>query len=432
MSRILRRPMFRGGPVDSYGTGIASGLADGGRVNYAGGGQIGGGTIYGTPMADGRYGFKKPVRFNTSAGPELTTGEELLKLNVAPLLGVEQVETEQDNAQTLAGDIKGVSTDTKNTTDEYITKKIGRNQSEVLVKNPDYKPPTKIVKRKSPKTGEETSQVVELTDAEILADRQEALGKGPLYAAKDIVDTNVIDQVTETGEKSEPLEISVEDQITKQAELFDKLFSKNMEAKNKERLKKARIQDISDVGLDIFARSTKPGADVKTMLGEAAERMVDKPSRTEVLQAKIDDQGDKRYQTSVALAINDYIAGKRSKEATEKLLATKGIDLANALKTIDYKTDLTRILPTDDWQDALRKVSEVTKESATKNSTIKTALQQLFKKKVFTENISLEEIQKNNGKDLEVGFTIVSTDKGKFIIEKFSDGSIKARTDLLI
>ena len=126
MSRILRRPMFRGGPVDSYGTGIASGLADGGKVNYAGGGQIGGGTIYGTPMADGRYGFRKIPKVDFSAGPELTTGEELLKLNVAPLLDVEQVETEQDNAQTLAGDIKGVSTDTKdtkNTTDEYITKK---------------------------------------------------------------------------------------------------------------------------------------------------------------------------------------------------------------------------------------------------------------------------------------------------------------------
>ncbi len=34
MSRILRRPLFRGGPVSSYGTGIASGLADGGRVGY--------------------------------------------------------------------------------------------------------------------------------------------------------------------------------------------------------------------------------------------------------------------------------------------------------------------------------------------------------------------------------------------------------------
>ena len=40
MSRILRRPMFRGGKVDSYGTGIASGLASGGRVGYDNGGQI--------------------------------------------------------------------------------------------------------------------------------------------------------------------------------------------------------------------------------------------------------------------------------------------------------------------------------------------------------------------------------------------------------
>ena len=30
MSRTLRRPMFRGGRVSAYGTGIAHGLADGG------------------------------------------------------------------------------------------------------------------------------------------------------------------------------------------------------------------------------------------------------------------------------------------------------------------------------------------------------------------------------------------------------------------
>ena len=41
MSNILRRPMFRGGPVSSYGTGIASGLCyeDGGRVGYEEGGS---------------------------------------------------------------------------------------------------------------------------------------------------------------------------------------------------------------------------------------------------------------------------------------------------------------------------------------------------------------------------------------------------------
>ena len=42
MSRILRRPMFRGGPVDSRGTGITSGLGyeNGGRVGYDNGGAI--------------------------------------------------------------------------------------------------------------------------------------------------------------------------------------------------------------------------------------------------------------------------------------------------------------------------------------------------------------------------------------------------------
>ena len=42
MSRILRRPMFRGGRVDSRGTGITSGLGyeKGGRVGYETGGSI--------------------------------------------------------------------------------------------------------------------------------------------------------------------------------------------------------------------------------------------------------------------------------------------------------------------------------------------------------------------------------------------------------
>ena len=42
MSRILRRPMFRGGRVDSRGTGITSGLSykKGGRVGYQPGGPV--------------------------------------------------------------------------------------------------------------------------------------------------------------------------------------------------------------------------------------------------------------------------------------------------------------------------------------------------------------------------------------------------------
>jgi len=290
MSKILRRPMFRGGPVDSYGTGIASGLADGGRVGYKRG--------------------------------QFVTGSELMQ--------------GASDAQKLYGNLyssKGPRGMGKNTgvtgkwAELYGTTDFQEGDKPDLSMN--YTIP-------------DTTVAEDLIDTTVLdtSTGSDAEENQPEVAEEQIAGITTVDKgpVNEVGKllgaKAEPLEISVEDQITQQAELFDKLFSKNMEAKNKERLKKARIQDISDVGLDIFARSTKPGADVKTMLGEAAERMVDKPSRTEVLQAKIDDQGDKRYQTSVALAVNDYIAGKRSKEATEKLLASKGIDLENALTRI--------------------------------------------------------------------------------------------------
>ena len=81
MSKILRRPMFRGGRVDSRGTGITSGLMDEG--------QIGGGAIYGEQMPDGRYGFQDPIyrpsieeiisSFGPIYNPEKEAKEKLLK-----------------------------------------------------------------------------------------------------------------------------------------------------------------------------------------------------------------------------------------------------------------------------------------------------------------------------------------------------------------
>jgi len=54
MSRILNRPMFRGGgKVSSYGNGIATGLADGGRVGLESGGN--------PIMARGGLGGKRPT-----------------------------------------------------------------------------------------------------------------------------------------------------------------------------------------------------------------------------------------------------------------------------------------------------------------------------------------------------------------------------------
>ena len=116
--------MFRGGgPVSSYGNGITAPLVPG----YQGGGQIGGGAIYGTPMSDGRYGFKKPTLAeqlakdgfsNASAGMgqgELILGGSLYN-NVAPTgqvpAGVVVKETE------TATEVDDLSPDTSGPFDE--------------------------------------------------------------------------------------------------------------------------------------------------------------------------------------------------------------------------------------------------------------------------------------------------------------------------
>ena len=300
MSKILRRPMFRGGPVDSYGTGIASGLIDKpkrGLVNEPGG----------------------------YAG-ELRTGGDILK-NVDRNFDLFYQDPNMD--QLRAFQSLGMGNPFRDKFD--LMGRLTRPAKNSIFDKVVAAAPIVQEQEKFEEDVDKNRQILDNKEF-FSGDVDEAQIKGITT-----VDKGNVDNKGNKTDDPETLEISVEDQITQQAELFDKLFSKNMEAKNKERLKKARIQDISDVGLDIFARSTKPGADVKTMLGEAAERMVDKPSRTEVLQAKIDDQEDKRYQTSVALAVNDYIAGKRSKEKTDQLLAKLGLDEQSRKDLIDYR-----------------------------------------------------------------------------------------------
>jgi hypothetical protein len=76
MSRILRRPMFRGGgKVSSYGNGIATGLAGGGRVNLR---------VGGNPAA--------LVNLGSGAGAPtqsvMNTGGQLLNKNVSRMSGI--------------------------------------------------------------------------------------------------------------------------------------------------------------------------------------------------------------------------------------------------------------------------------------------------------------------------------------------------------
>jgi len=90
---------------------------------------------------------------------------------------------------------------------------------------------------------------------------------------------------------------------------------------------KARGEDISNMLMSFAGKALKPEATVKSSFGEFFEEESKRPSS----KSKID-------QSAAALAINDYIAGKRSKEQTEALLAR--LELSSGSLTAKYNDAL--------------------------------------------------------------------------------------------
>jgi len=112
------------------------------------------------------------------------------------------------------------------------------------------------------------------------------------------------------------------------AELFKELLGEA----NEKKLKDARISDASDYLLKFFEGSQKEGATVGSSAADVAAFATSRDSRTERAKAGI----EKQDQTAMALAINDYVAGKRSKEQLDMLSKKLDINLKNKLDAIDY------------------------------------------------------------------------------------------------
>ena len=283
MSRILRRPMFRGGKViDSRGTGITSGLMD--TPSYATGGRVG--------FSNGGSFFDIFKGADTRGYGDIILGGQLYpNTSTTDILGMK--------------DYIGTS---QNILDQQKEQKIGSEGDTILKTTED------IFTEQKEKEDADKAKAKEMgVDVETMkAIERENLRSGSIK--DEILEKNILTQPDlskSTGEVK--TEISAKDLIRENAELFKELLSEG----NKEKIKRARIQDASDLALDIFAKSQKEGATVGSALAGAAETLVGKDSRVDKAKAAI-DKGD---QTAVALAINDYIAGKRSKESTDQLIA---------------------------------------------------------------------------------------------------------------
>ena len=283
MSRILRRPMFRGGKViDSRGTGITSGLMD--TPSYATGGRVGfsnGGSFFDIFKGADTRGYGDII-LGGQLYPNTSTTDIL---GMKDYIGTSQNILDQQKEQKIGSD---GDTILKTTEDIFTEQKEKEDADKAKAKEMGVDVDTmKAIERENLRTGS-------IKDSEL----EKTLAKQPNLSKS-------------TGEVK--TEISAKDLIRENAELFKELLSEG----NKEKIKRARIQDASDLALDIFAKSQKEGATVGSALAGAAETLVGKDSRVDKAKAAI-DKGD---QTAVALAINDYIAGKRSKESTDQLIA---------------------------------------------------------------------------------------------------------------
>ena len=303
MSRILRRPMFRGGRVDGRGTGIASGLGyeKGGRVKLGFGGALKGGLSTtgsgGIPQPQATPNILQRALAKIKSFPGAKTIGRFSPYGLAALGGE------------IIGDTANVFARGTSTPEGYARlKEMGGDNFNFDETNPDVGEVFKYIDDGN-KIGEKYGILPRGGPEQRLKD----LGLADQYDAStgerinEIIEKQITngtkknykDTFGKTNDTEESTEISKAD-IEKNKELFAELLGG----------KKARGEDISNMLISFAGKALKPEATVKGAFGEFFEEESKRPSS----KTKVD-------QAAAQLAINDYIAGKRSKEATENLLA---------------------------------------------------------------------------------------------------------------
>ena len=323
MSRILRRSMFRGGPVDSRGTGITSGLMDtpkyatGGRVGYNQGNLVLGGDLY--TQQDYSDFIKQYF-------PEGRKTEGFAPALLNQMFDSEGNLKEDYTYESIFSDAKGEKG--KDAVSVYDTDLLSFADTGLI---PGKK--SKRITSKRPLANLLKEDVTETLKASEAYDTS-SVPRGPAELG---MTTRKPDEPpppnTNNNNDTEPTEIDAKTLMRENAELFKELLG----ADNEKKLKDARIGDVSNYLLKFFEGSQEEGATVGSSAANVARFATATPSKTELAKQAI----DKQDQTAIALAINDYIAGKRSKEQIDALTAKSDLALSNKLAVIQLaKEDL--------------------------------------------------------------------------------------------
>jgi len=390
MSRILRRPMFRGGPVDSRGSGITSGLdkPKRGLVNEPGGyaGEKSGMDFLRNALLGERFtnpNYVSPMKFQSGTGFGFMTPERqspgLIKIG-------EGISERNPRFDTLGID--------------ELSKPISYGRGE-----------EKLMEEQDLAVGEG-----DIDESETLSsDFYEKLGIGKVddkpyeggKAGSDMDSQEVpgvvkVGDIKEVGgDKEESVEYTVEDYI--------KMLGGD----------KARRRDLSNM-LGRASASFLGTGGVREGLAEFMKsEAAAGPSRLEKIE-----------QAAATLDIKDKIASKRAGEQLQQTLA--GIDYKIGATMAAQKAAAS--LKGKDWIDSLRYVSENLFKGSDKGldntSVIEETLRLKYKKNVDKVTVSSEtEIPKLQ---VEEGFTIVVLPDGTKKIYEVINGEAKERKDLRV
>ena len=333
----FRRPMFRGGAVDSRGTGITSGLSynKGGRVGYQPGGQVTGGDLLGrvrdfftkpalnpdgTPIqlpqrnfAEDALFFLGPSKFLKAGGGgmqlfkemgkrNIAQGKDLVPFKEAPFLSNQYFRNIlQPYTSGMKETLKGGGQTLK---DFGIIGTVGLGGG-ALGLSKLYEGFKNRQKTENPL--EEGPEERKLTAAEI--------------------ENLELKKLLEELSKAKPAkETDMEESVEIDKEKFAKILGKD----------KARGQDISDLLLSFSSKALAPEATVKSAFSEFAADEVKRPSRLRAIE-----------DNAAALAINKYIKGEISRAEADQDI--KRIELTQKLRDeSDVKTAAEYIQAADE------------------------------------------------------------------------------------
>ena len=309
MSRILRRPMFRGGKVSSYGTGIASGLGDN-RVGMFEGGIS-------TAMMEELTGGSNVSR---TRGSNILS-QAMNKIRnvpylraVVPAAGGRIAAASPFGLAALTGYGIGSAAD-------FITR---------ATDTPEAYQFRKDALRDNPFLFDETStdEFEEFSEKLTELDQGEKPGLYPGGYDKFLKDKGYVkepgtDRIVkkEELEKPEPKKepgpppppppkkkpeieesLNVGEDLEETKKLFEDLLGKD----------KAKKRDLEAMGFSLAGKALRPGADLKSTFADFFEEEAKRPSEVG------------KISTAAANAvINKYIKGEISKAELEKILATE-------------------------------------------------------------------------------------------------------------